>query len=98
MAAWLDWAASTDVDLASKLGHLMPRSMPGPNVLVLEPEPGYNWVVDACERPELRTKIESALRSWLERPVELRFARREEAHVPQPHRNYSPIAKDRRAG
>jgi len=85
-AAWPVWVMGQPAEIASKLTHLRPGSIAGPNLLVIEPATGYNWVVDACERPDLRVKIESALRSWLDRPVEVRFARPDEAKPPTPTR------------
>lgn len=73
--------------------HLRPASLPGPEVLVIEPAAGYNWVVDACERPDLRTKIEVALRIWLGRPVEVRFVRPVEDRAPAPARHPGALAK-----
>ena len=55
---------------------------------------GYNWVVDACERPDLRDKIEAALRQWLGRPVEIRFVRPAEAPAPAPGPHPAAIARD----
>jgi hypothetical protein len=81
-------------ELASKLGPLLPSALDGPSLLVIEPSPGYNWLVDACERPELLQKIESALRSWLGRTVEVRFVRPEVVQAPAPPRHPAEIARD----
>ena len=37
--------------------------------------PGYNFVADACEAPEAKSKIESVLRSLSGRPLTIRFDR-----------------------
>ena len=83
-AAWPGWASTQPPELASKFGQLQVAAIPAPDVLVIEPIEGYNWVADACERPELRTKIETALRQWLDRPLEVRIVRQEatEGHAP----------------
>ncbi len=92
-AAWPGWVMAQPPEIASKLTHLRPGSLDGPNLLVIEPAAGYNWVIDACERPDLRLKIESALRSWLDRPVEVRFARPVELKPPAPTRHPGALAK-----
>jgi len=96
--AWPRWASSLPVELSSKLNQLIPTSLPGPSTLLIEPTAGYNggWVVDACERPELRAKIEAAVRQWLDRPVEIRIARPEGAPAPTPPpvRHPGAIARD----
>ena len=92
---WSRWSASQTPELASKLGPLLPSALDGPGLLVIEPSPGYNWIVDACERPELRQKIESAPpRRWLGRTVEIRFVRPEEVQAPAPPRHPAEIARD----
>ena len=91
---WARWATSQPTDLASKLLPLRPSALEGPSLLVVEPSPGYNWLVDACERPELRTRIESALRGWFGRGVEVRFARPAEVQAPAPTRHPAVIARD----
>ena len=74
---WAEWVETLPAELSSRLGQLRPAAIPAPNVLVIEPIEGYNWVVDACERPELRVKIEAALRQWLDHPLEIRLVRLE---------------------
>jgi len=93
-AAWPGWATSLPAELSSKLAWLRPASLPAADVLVIEPVAGYNWVVDACERPDLRSKIESALRQWLDRALEIRFVRPAEAKAPTPARHPAAAARD----
>jgi len=97
-AAWPRWASSLPAELSSKLSQLIPAALPGPDTLLIEPTAGYNggWVVDACERPEIRAKIEVAVRQWLDRPVEIRIARPAEAPspTPPPPRHPGAIARD----
>ncbi|WP_435006457.1 hypothetical protein P12x_004013 [Tundrisphaera lichenicola] len=63
-------------------------------MLVIQPTPGYNWLVDACERPELRSKIESALRKWFGKSIEIRFVRPEESKSPLPVQHPAIVARD----
>ena len=93
-AGWSGWVASLAQDLSSKLVHLRPAALQEPAVLVLEPNPGYNWVVDACERSDLRGKIEAGLRHWLDGPMVVRFRKPVEARASSPGRHPSSIAKD----
>ena len=79
---WHEWATSQSSELSSKLTHLMPASWDESGMLVLEPAAGYNWIIDACERPEVRMKVELALRGWLARPVTLEFLRPVETSRP----------------
>ncbi len=74
-SGWVDWAASQPPELASKLANLRPSSLPEPGILVIEPLPGYNWLVDLCERSDLAIKVEVALRQWLNRPFAVRYSR-----------------------
>jgi DNA polymerase III subunit gamma/tau len=69
---WEAWAGTLPQELATKLIHLRPTSLPEPGMLVIEPVSGYNWVVDVCERADLRGKIEASLRLWLGRPMSFR--------------------------
>ncbi len=94
VAGWPRWASSQPAELASKLGPFRPSALAGPGLLVIEPLPGYNWLVDACERPDLRTRIETALRRWIGRSVEVQFARPVEAQAPAPARHPAAVARD----
>ncbi len=82
VAGWREWAVSLPAEISSKLTHLKPTSWDESGTLALEPAAGYNWIIDACERPEIRTKIEVALRAWLGRPVSLEFVRPVETSRP----------------
>ena len=84
---WPEFVATLPPDLANKVGKLVPVAIPGPDVLVVEPIAGGNWIVDACESPEVRARFESSLREWLGRAVEIRLQRLvEEAPPPPPSR------------
>jgi DNA polymerase III subunit gamma/tau len=93
---WPRWAASLPQELASKLVHLRPTSLPEPGVLVIEPVAGYNWhIADACERADIRGKIEASLRRWLGRPMGFRFMRPVEVQPPpRPGPRASPGRND----
>jgi DNA polymerase-3 subunit gamma/tau len=79
---WVDWVSSLPQELATKLVHVRPSCLPEPGMLVIEPVSGYNWVVDACERADLRGKIEAKLRDWLGRPMSFRTVKPVEAQAP----------------
>jgi DNA polymerase-3 subunit gamma/tau len=74
-AAWPAWAAALDADFASKLTRVLPSAIFGPSQLAIAVDRAYNWVADACDTPEVRTRIEAALARWLQRPVSIRFDR-----------------------
>ena len=92
-AAWPSWVSSLPTELSTKVQHLRPTAIPEPGILALEPVAGYNWVVDACERPDLRAKIEAAVRNWLNRPVSFRLIRPVEAPAPARSRTSSSHAR-----
>ncbi len=79
---WSAWAATLPPELASKLAHLRPSSLPEPGLLVIEPVAGYNWVADLCEKVDLRGKIEASLRRWLDRPMGYQISKTVEAPTP----------------
>jgi len=93
-SAWSEWASTLAPDIASKLVQFQPVAIEGPSLLVIEPPEGYNWLVDACERAELRAKIDAALRQWTGRAVELRMRRVVDPKTPSPTRHPAAIAKD----
>jgi DNA polymerase-3 subunit gamma/tau len=92
-AGWPGWVASLEKELSSRLVHLRPTSLPEPGLLVIEPKPGYNHVVDACDQPNFRVKIESSLRQWLGGPMAVQFRKPVEAPVSSPGRHPSAIAR-----
>ena len=93
-AGWSGWVASLPKELSSRLVHLRPTAFPEPGLLVIEPISGYNnHVVDACERPDIRNKIESSLRQWLPGPIAIQFRKLVEARVSSPGRHPSAVAK-----
>jgi DNA polymerase III subunit gamma/tau len=47
----------------------------GPNILAFRLPAGYNGLVEECDTPEARSKIEQALHSLIGRPVSLQFDR-----------------------
>ena len=63
-------------------------------MLVIEPITGYNHVVDVCERPDFRNKIESSLRQWLDWIVSIQFRKTVEARASTPDRHPSATARD----
>jgi DNA polymerase III subunit gamma/tau len=79
---WAGWVSALPQELATKLVHLRPSGLPEPGMLVIEPVSGYNWVADACEKADLRGKIESSLRQWLDRPMGFRFLRPVQPQAP----------------
>ena len=91
---WTRWAGSLPAELSSKLLKLRPSSAPEPGVLVVEPIPGYNHLVDLCDRAEFRGKIEAALHRWLARPVGLQFLKPTEAEGPPRPRHPSGIGRN----
>ncbi len=92
--AWSGWAASLSPDVASKLAQFQPVALEEPGVLVIEPPPGYNWLIDALDRADLRTKVDSALRQWFQRTVELRLNRVAEVKAPTSSRHLGSDAHD----
>ena len=86
--AWEGWAASLPPELSSKVIHLRPTSLVEPGMLVIEPIPDYNFIIDLCERADLRSKIEASLRHWLDRPITFAFRRPEQS--PPPPRPRAP--------
>jgi len=93
-SAWPGWASSLPAEVSSKLTQFRPVATEEPSVLVVEPQAGYNWLVDACERVDLRAKIDSTVRQWFGRSVELRMRRVVEAKTPTPARPLSATAGD----
>ena len=91
---WSAWAGSQSSDLASKLLYLRPTSLPGPGILAIEPLTGYNWVIDAFERGDLRVRLESALRTWLDRPLVVQFRKLVEAQTAPSTRHPAAISRD----
>jgi DNA polymerase-3 subunit gamma/tau len=97
---WPAWVQGLERELGSKLAQLRPVETDGASILVLGPGASYNspWVFDACERPEIRGPLEAALRGWLGRTVELRFARPSREPVQPARRNPGAAARDEGLG
>ncbi len=93
-ARWADWAVTLPPEIATKLTSFAPVAVDEGNLLVIEPAAGYNWLVDACERPEPRSRIETAVRQWFGRLINLRFQRVVEAKVSAPIRHPAVVARD----
>jgi hypothetical protein len=61
---------------------MQPIAVVGSDVLAIGVPASYNWVADACEKDDARSRIEVALRSRFNRPLTIRFDR-EAAPAPQ---------------
>jgi DNA polymerase-3 subunit gamma/tau len=95
-AAWASWASSQSNELATKLASINPVGLEGSGLLVIEPAPGYNWLVDVIERGDLKPKLEAGLCQWLERRVIVRFRKLEEPSNESANRHASvPSRNDR---
>ncbi|MBV8078723.1 MAG: DNA polymerase III subunit gamma/tau, partial [Planctomycetaceae bacterium] len=77
--AWPEVIKLVGLRFGKGLGLVAPSAISGPNLLVIEVPPRYNWVVDECESVEARARIEQALQRLLHRPVSVRFDRSAEA-------------------
>jgi DNA polymerase-3 subunit gamma/tau len=75
--AWDDLIRKVGMRLGVPLSRIKdaPIASPGPNLLVIRLDGGYNWVADECEAPEALARIEQELGHLLGRPVSLRFER-----------------------
>ncbi len=94
--AWPGWAANQGPELAPKLANLNPVGLEGPEILVIEPVSGYNWLVDLIERTEFRSKLENSLRQWLGRRVVVQFRKLEEATNGSANRHASVASREER--
>ncbi|WP_435016802.1 DNA polymerase III subunit gamma/tau [Tundrisphaera sp. TA3] len=83
-AGWARFVEGLPPELAGKIGKLRPVAIPGPDVLIVEPIAGYNWIVDAVETAETRARFEAALREWLARPLDIRLQRAADEPAPTP--------------
>ena len=77
--AWPEVVKLVGLKIGKGLCLVAPSAISGPNLLVIEVPPRYNWVVDECETAEARARIEQALQCLLHRPVSVRFDRSAEA-------------------
>lgn len=73
---WPKISEDMGLKLGAELSRLKPTAIFGPNLLVIELEPGYNWLSTNCESPEHRLKIEAVLSHRLKQRMEVRFSRR----------------------
>jgi DNA polymerase-3 subunit gamma/tau len=77
---WPDLFKKVGVKIGALLSRLDPARfvLAPPDVLVIRVGAGYNWIVDECDQPEPRGRIEKELRKLLDQPVTVRFERFEE--------------------
>ena len=73
--AWNDLISKVGIDLGTKLSRVRPGRIEGGRTVVVSVGPRYNYVADACERPESRRKIDEVLTALLGGPASLRFDR-----------------------
>jgi DNA polymerase-3 subunit gamma/tau len=78
--AWPELIRKVGVRLGVPLSRVAPEgiAVSGPGLLVIGVGAGYNWVVDECEVPEARGRIEKELGKLLNQAVTVRFTRSEE--------------------
>jgi DNA polymerase-3 subunit gamma/tau len=74
-AIWSLLPQHLDGKQAGEAKWLRPLGVSGPDQLAVGAEPGYNWVADRFDVPEARTRLESALKTLLGRPLTLRIER-----------------------
>lgn len=79
---WPDLSTVLGPPLGSHLAKLSPAALPEPGVLVVTVPQGYNWLADACEKPEARAKVEAAIHKLINRPLTVRFDRPASAAEP----------------
>jgi DNA polymerase-3 subunit gamma/tau len=94
LAAWPDVVARIGAELGAKLNRLRPTAIPGPNSLAIGVPAGYNWVADACDTTEGRSRIESALRATLGRHLTVQFDRAQPEADPPPAAAPGPAGLD----
>ena len=92
--AWIRWTRSLPDDLAGRVVNLRPIDLQGSDILVVEPLPGYNFMVDLIERTDLRMKIEAGLVQWLGRRVSLQLRKLEEAPAASAPKVYNGLPYD----
>lgn len=73
IALWPQVVQRVGLGLGKGLSQVVPTAISEPDVLVIGVAPRYNWIVEDCETPQSRARIEEALESLLNRPVRLRF-------------------------
>lgn len=74
-AAWARVQEAVGPPLSRHLGWLRPGELPEPGLLVIPVPPAYNWMAEACDQPEARGRIESAIRDVLGSRLRIRFER-----------------------
>ncbi|SIO65754.1 DNA polymerase-3 subunit gamma/tau [Singulisphaera sp. GP187] len=75
VAIWPQVVQKVGLGLGKGLSQVVPTAISEPDVLVIGVPPRYNWIVEDCGTPQSLAKIEEALASVLNRPVQLRFER-----------------------
>jgi DNA polymerase-3 subunit gamma/tau len=93
LGGWTSWVGSLAPEISSRVAYLRPIALTEPDILVIEPLPGYNWVIDAFERSDFPAKIESSLRNWFDRHLVVRFQRQVEARASSPGRHPSSVSR-----
>jgi len=95
---WPDLIKKVGTGLGWKLSQVDPVELEGPDVLVIAARPGYNSTYDECGTPEAQAKIGQALGRLVQRPVKIKYIRRDKECPSEPRPNEaeraSALAKD----
>jgi DNA polymerase-3 subunit gamma/tau len=79
--AWPEIVCRLRSEDAGRLGFLRPAALEAPNQLVLRADPAYNYVIDVCDRTDVKSRLEAELLRVLGRPIRVRLERSESAPV-----------------
>ncbi len=95
---WPDLVKKVGTGLGWKLSQVDPVELEGPDVLVIAARPGYNSTYDECGTPEAQAKIGQALARLVQRPVKIKYIRRDKERPSEPRPNEAEranaLAKD----
>ncbi len=95
---WPDLIKKVGTGLGWKLSQVDPVDLEGPDVLVIAARPGYNSTYDECGTPEAQAKIGQALGRLVQRPVKIKYIRRDKERQSEPRPNEAEransLAKD----
>ena len=95
---WPDLIKKVGTGLGWKLSQVDPVELEGPDVLVIAARPGYNSTYDECGTPEAQAKIGQALARLVQRPVKIKYIRRDKERPSEPRPNEAEransLAKD----